>query len=79
MVTHAMKHMVHQAFQHLLLHSVGSLAAHLTLNHPAALLPISLLFSVSEVLGCEKSMVLQKKAFTMLKVTTGETLKTMSH
>lgn len=66
MLTHAMKHMAHQAFQHLLLHSAGSLDAHLTLNHAAALLPIPFLFSDSELLGCDKLMGLRRKAFTML-------------
>lgn len=44
MQTRAMKHMAHQALHHLLLHSAGSLAAHLTLNHPAALSHYSLFY-----------------------------------
>ena len=66
MLTRAVKHMLRQAFRRPLLHSVGSPAAHLTLNHPAALLPLPFLFSDSELSGCDKLMGLRRKAFTML-------------
>lgn len=73
-LTHAMKHMAHR---HSSTHyfTLWALRAHLTLNHPPALLSVPLFISDSELSGGDKLMGLQQRLSRCYKLRWAKALK----